>query len=134
MIAESLTGLPAFAAYFAAALALTALFVAVYVRITPYPELQLIRQGNTAAALSLGGATLGFVIPLASAIEHSVSLPDMLIWGAVAFVAQVIVFFLVRLLLPTLYADIAANKTSAGVWLGVCALAGGVLNAACMTY
>jgi putative membrane protein len=134
MIMQSLAGLPAFAAYFGAALALTALFIAVYVHITPYPELQLIREGNTAAALSLGGATLGFVIPLASAVENSVSLPDMLVWGAVAFVAQVLVFFVVRLLLPTLYADIHAGKTAAGAWLGICALAGGVLNAACMTY
>jgi putative membrane protein len=134
MIMQSLAGLPAFAAYFGAALLLTALFIAVYVHITPYPELQLIRQGNTAAALSLGGATLGFVIPLASAIENSVSLPDMLVWGLVAFAAQVLVFFIVRLLLPTLYADIHEGKTAAGAWLGVCALAGGVLNAACMTY
>ena len=50
-------------------LALTALFLAIYVRITPYREFALIRAGNVAAAASLSGALLGFVIPLASAMR-----------------------------------------------------------------
>ena len=86
MLTQSLSGLPAFLSYFATAIGLLALFLAVYVFITPYREITLIREGNAAAAASLGGAVLGFVLPLASAITHSVSLPDMAVWGLIALV------------------------------------------------
>src|SRR5260370_22755935 len=48
--------------YFLMALALVAVFLTVYTWVTPYREIALIRQGNMAAALSLSGALLGFVI------------------------------------------------------------------------
>ena len=70
---EYLTGLPLFAAYFLLGLVLLGTFVFVYVRLTPYREIALIRGGNSAAAASLGGAIIGFVLPVASSIENSVS-------------------------------------------------------------
>ena len=51
------------------ALALLAIFAAIYVRVTPYNEIALIREGNMAASISLSGALIGFVLPLASAIS-----------------------------------------------------------------
>lgn len=39
----------AFAAYFGAAVVLTALFVMIYVRTTPHNEFRLMREGNGAA-------------------------------------------------------------------------------------
>ena len=68
---ESLSGLYAFLGYFAASAALLVLFCAVYLRVTPYPELRLVREGKTAPAVSFGGAVLGFVVPLAGAIAHT---------------------------------------------------------------
>ena len=67
MLTQSLAGLPAFLSYFAAAIGLLALFLLTYILITPYREIALIREGNPAAAASLSGAILGFVLPLASA-------------------------------------------------------------------
>ena len=46
---QSIAGFPTFLLYFALALALLALFVAIYVRVTPYREIRLIREGNIAA-------------------------------------------------------------------------------------
>lgn len=131
---DYLSGLPAFAAYFALAVLLAIVFVAIYVRITPHPEIKLIREGNVAAAASLGGALIGFAIPLASAIENSVSLLDMLIWSAVALVVQLIGFALARLAVRDISAQIADGKLAAGVFLGAVAIAIGLLNAASMTY
>ena len=45
-----------------AGLLFVSLFALVYTRTTPYDELALIRQGCTAAAISFGGALLGFVL------------------------------------------------------------------------
>jgi putative membrane protein len=123
-----------FLIYLAVALVLLAVFVAVYVRITPYREIALIREGNMAAAFSLSGAIIGFVVPLAAAIEHSVNLVDMAIWGLIAMAVQVAAFVAVKLLIPGLPRDIPADKAAAGFFLGALSLAVGLLNAACMSY
>lgn len=129
---EYLSGLPAFGAYFGLALLLLGLFVLIYVRATPYRELTLIGAGNSAAAASLGGALVGFAIPVASAVENSVSLLDMLLWASVALVVQLLAYVLARMLVPTLARNIQAGEVASGVFLGALAIAIGLLNAAAM--
>ncbi|MFN8775092.1 MAG: DUF350 domain-containing protein [bacterium] len=131
---ESMLGVPAFLTYFAATLAMVVLFIAIYIRITPYPELSLIREGNVAAAWSLSGALFGFVVPLARSVAQSVSLVDMLSWGAVAFLVQLLVYLGVRMAMPGIVTGIPEGKVAHGLFLGAMSLAAGLLNAACMTY
>ena len=133
-IFDSFTTFDDFLVYLAVALVLLALFIAVYVRVTPYREIALIREGNMAAAYSLSGAVLGFVVPLGAVIQHSVNLLDMAIWGLVALLVQVAAFVVVKLVIPGLPRDIPADKASAGLFLGVLSLAVGLLSAACMSY
>lgn len=133
-IFDSFTTFDDFLIYFGLAIALTAMFVAIYVRVTPYREFSLIREGNMAASFSLSGSILGFVVPLAAAIQHSVNLLDMAIWGLFALVVQVVAFVVVKLIMPSITQDIPANKGSAGFFLGSMSLAVGLLNAACMSY
>ena len=123
-----------FLAYLAVAVALLAVFVAIYIRVTPYREIQLIREGNMAASFSLSGSLLGFIVPLASAVQHSVNLVDMALWGAIAMLVQLAAYVVVKLLIPTLTEDIPNNKGSAGFFLGSISLGVGLLNAACMSY
>ena len=132
-IAQSLAGLPAFLTYFLLSLALLVLFLAVYLAVTPYSELALIRQGNVAAAISLGGAIIGFVLPLARAVTQSVSTLDLVTWGGVALVVQVVVFFLVGKLVPKLTSAVKDGQVAAAAFLAALAVAVGVLNAASMT-
>ena len=134
MLLQSLAGLPTFLAYFAVAVALLTLFGMAYIFITPYREIQLIRQGNVAAALGLGGALLGFVLPLASAIAHSVSLLDMAVWGLIALLVQLLVYRVACGLAPELVQDIPAGKVAAGTFVATLSVVTGILNAACMTY
>ena len=131
---DSFAGFDDFLVYLAVALVLLAVFVAIYIRVTPYREIALIREGNMAAAYSLSGSILGFVIPLTSAIQHSVSLVDMAIWGLIALAVQVAAFIVARLIFPSIATDIPAGKQALGFVLGALALAVGLLNAACMTY
>ena len=134
IIHTSIRGFPAFLLYFGASLALLALFIAIYVRITPYPEITLIRQGNIGAAASLSGALLGFVVPLAHSVAQSANLADMALWGLIALVVQLLVYFVVRRIMPGIASDIPAGKTGPGIFLGALSLATGILNSACMTY
>ena len=132
-VAQSLAGLPAFLTYFFLSLALLVVFLAIYLAVTPYSELQLIRQGNAAAAISLGGAVIGFVLPLARAVTQSVSTLDLVTWGGVALVVQVVVFLLVGKLVPKLTNAVKDGQVSAATFLASLAIAVGVLNAASMT-
>jgi putative membrane protein len=134
MYASSFTGLPAFAAYFTAAALLCVLFVAAYTWATPNPEIAMIRQGNCAAALSVGMSLLGFSLPLASAIFHSANLIDCVIWGCVALLVQMLAYVLARWAHPGLCEGIANDNASAGVFVGCISLTAGVLSAASMTY
>jgi putative membrane protein len=131
---DSFAGFDDFLVYLAVGLVLLAVYVAIYVRVTPYREIALIRAGNMAAAYSLSGAVIGFVIPLASAIEHSVGLADMAIWGLIAMLVQLAAFVAVRITIPTITRDIPAGQTAQGFFLGAIAIAVGMLNAACMSY
>jgi putative membrane protein len=133
-IFDSFTTFDDFLLYLVVALVLMALFIAIYLRVTPYREIALIREGNMAAAYSLSGALLGFVIPLAAVIQHSVNIVDMAIWGLVALVVQVAAFIVVKLLIPSLPRDIPADRAAAGFFLGALSIAVGVVDAACMSY
>lgn len=132
--ATYLAGLPAFLAYFGVAVALLLGFALVYSAVTPHHEFRLIREGKSAAALAFGGSLLGFVLPLHSAISHSVNLVDCALWGLVAFVVQIATFFALRLVLPDLPARIARDEVASGVFVASASLAVGLLNAACMSY
>jgi putative membrane protein len=133
-IMESFAGFDDFLIYLGIASVLLTMFVAIYVRITPYHEIPLIREGNMAAAFSLTGTLIGMVIPLSNAVEYSVNPVDMAIWGFIALAIQLIVFVIARIALPNIARDIPEGKQASGFFLGAISIAAGILNAACMTY
>lgn len=127
-------GAIAFVIAFVAAGLFTIAFKYIYQWVTPYNEKALIRQGNTAAAIALAGALIGYVLPLASALSHTISLPEFAAWATLAGVIQVAVFTGVRLVaLPDVKARIENGETAIGVYMAGISIAVGVLNAACMT-
>ncbi len=131
---ESFQGLIDFGKYFVAALAYLLVFCAIYCKVTPYDELKLVREGKVAPAISFGGAFFGFVLPLHSAITHSVGFFDMLIWALVAMVVQILVFSVVRIVFKDLVKQIEDNQIAAAALLAFFSIAIGLLNAASMTY
>lgn len=133
-VMDSFAGFDNFLIYLAVSLVLLRVFVSIYIRVTPHPEFTLIREGNMGAAFSLGGAILGFVIPLGASIRYSVNLVDMAIWGVIALAVQIAAFVVVRLSVPTVCDDIIKGNAAQGFFLGCTALAAGVLNAACMSF
>ena len=130
----SLQGLDEFLVYFGLCIGFVALFLTIYVHITPYREITLIREGNSAAAASLSGTLIGFVLPLAAAVEHSVNPYDLAIWATIALVVQLLVYGATRVLLPAVGRDIPAGKVASGVFLGALSVCAGILNAASMSY
>jgi putative membrane protein len=129
----SFLGLPAFLSYFGSAVLLLLLFGFIYTRLTAHDEFELIRHGKSSAAIALGGSLLAFALPLCSAIVHSLSLVDFLIWGVIAMVIQIVTFFAVRVFVPNLSQRITNDEVSAGIFVALASLSVGAINAACMT-
>jgi len=127
------TAFPNFVRYVVVGFGLAGLFLLIYVMVTPWREFRLIRSGNTSAAIALIGALLGFCLPLANTIAHSVSLVDVVLWSLVALAVQVIVHIVMRLLLPDLKQAIEADRLSAGIMAGGFATCFGLISAACLT-
>ena len=124
---------PNFVRYVVVGFALAGLFLWIYVLITPWREFALIRAGNSAAAIALVGALLGFCLPLANTIAHSSSVTDVVLWSGVALAVQVIVHIVMRFLLPALPKAIEADEAAAGITVGGFATCSGLINAACLT-
>lgn len=116
-----------------AGLTFVCLFAVVYTRLTPYDELKLIREGCTAAALSFGGALLGFVLTVASSIAHSADFMTFAVWAALALVVQLAVYALIARLIPELEQSLCGNNKAVGTLLGGVSLTFGILNAACLS-
>jgi putative membrane protein len=127
-------GALSFALAFLAAGGFTLIFKAIYRWVTPHDEGALIRAGNTAASVALGGALLGYVIPLASALANTHSLPEFVAWALLAGVIQIVAFVLVRrIALPDVSARIERGELSTALYLMFISITVGILNAACMT-
>ena len=130
---QSFAGIPAFLIYFCVSAVLIAAYVFVYTWITPHDEFALIRNNVPGAAISLGLSTVGFALPLTSAIGHANDVIDMTIWGVIALAVQIVAYYLARIPLPDLSKRIAAGEMGTAIWLGLASVTGGLINAASMS-
>jgi putative membrane protein len=130
----SLSGFDDFLIYAGLSVAFIYGFMICYLWITPHDELKLIKDGNVAAAVSLSGAVLGFTFPLAAAVAHAVHPWDMMLWGLIAALVQLLVYVAVRYTLLNVTRRIAKGEVATGIVLAAISVSAGMLNAACMTY
>jgi putative membrane protein len=110
-------GLPYMVLHVAVTVGVLVAGVTVYIWVTPFREIHLIREGNTAAAISFMGAVLGLAIPLAFSLAGSVTALDILIWGAVVVILQLIAFRLVDLLIRDISQRIENDEVPAAIAL-----------------
>lgn len=131
---DLLSGLIAFAAYFAGALGYCAIFGLIYTRLTPHREFDLIvRQHNASAGLAFGGALIGFAIALAGAIHNTQGAAEFMVWGFVAMASQIAAFGVASLFHPGLSHAIEQNALASAYWVASVSIAAGILSAACMS-
>ncbi|MEI7950017.1 MAG: DUF350 domain-containing protein [Gammaproteobacteria bacterium] len=130
----SLGGFLDFLVYFGLGIVLMGMFWKVYILLTPHDEMALVRENNVAASVALSGALIGFALPMASAITHSQTLFDCVVWGLIAFVMQVLTFVVMRFALPHLSERIAKGEVAAAVLTAALSISVGLINASAMTY
>src|SRR5271167_2275205 len=88
--------------------------------------------GHPAAATVLGGALVALAIPLAALLATTGALLDILVWGVVAVLLQLLTVAIVSHLLRGMRAMIEAGQVAAAIPLVAAQLSIGLLNAAAM--
>lgn len=130
VIQSFLAGFPVLLLHFGVTLAMLAVGVTIYHLVTPYHELRLIRSGNTAAAVSFAGAIVGLAIPLAICMATSVSVWDIVIWGVVTLLIQLLAYRIGDALLKDLPTRIESGEMGAAILVVSIKLAVAFINAA----
>lgn len=115
------------------AAAMVLVFFVIYTRVTPFDEVTLIRQGNQAAACSLGGALVGFAVTLASSLLHTADYYQFAGWAAGAMLVQILVYAVATSLLKMSKDQIEADNKAFGMLLGAISLSIGLINAGCIS-
>jgi putative membrane protein len=132
MLLDSLSN---FLIYFGFSITLIAVFTWLYVKVTPYNEFKLIlEEGNEAAAIALVGAMIGFALPIASVIYHSVSVIDFMMWAVIAAVVQLSIAALITRGFGSFEQLMVKGLKAAGILLAGVHLVAGMINAASMSY
>jgi len=126
-----------FLLFFGTAMGALIAFVFLYERVTPYDDYNLIyEKGNSAAAVSFGGAIIGVSIPIFSALSNSVSYVDFLVWVVIAIIVQLF-FAFISTAVSKKYSfkeHIDSGKLSVGILMSALSIAIGIINAGSMSY
>src|SRR5262245_22101901 len=126
------SGLPIVLLQFLLVLALLVAGIFIYMAVTPFQERELVSQGNPAAATILGGALVALAIPLAALLATTGAFLDILVWGVVAVLLQLLTVVIVSHLLRGMRAMVEAGQVAAAIPLVAAQLSIGLLNAAAM--
>lgn len=113
---------------------------------TPYNELSLIQEGSEfadpkkfmaaqATAYDLGGKMIGLALVMASAIYHSVSPLNLLIWGLIGVGFQIIIFCIFTVITPIrTRQEIPKGNIAVGVLSAFTSIASSMILAALISY
>ena len=132
-IQSFLAGIPFLLSHFGVTVLMLVIGVFIYMWITSHDERALIREGNTAAAISLAGAILGLAIPLAFCMASSVNVYDIVIWGIVTLVIQLATFWIIDIWLRDLSKRIEEGQVGTAILLVSVKLAVATINAAAVS-
>ena len=121
------SGLPKLIIQFITCAVLLAIGVIIYTRLTPFREREMVAHGNAAA-----GAILALAIPLAAMLATSGTLLDVLVWGVVALILQLVTLGVVALVMHNFRAMIEGGNIAAAITLAGAQIAVALLNAAAM--
>ena len=125
--------LPLYLAFIGVSIGLLVLGIVIYMFVTPYREITLIRNGNRAAAFSFGGTVIGLAYAIHGLSASTWSVRDLAVWGVVGVISQIAVFFVVGKVLGNLKTEIEADNVAYGAFLGFASIAIGIMNSGALS-
>jgi len=110
-----------------AAIYILGLFI--YVKLTPMRELELIQNGNIAAAISFSALVIGLALPLAACLVNKFSLIDVAAWGTLSLFLQLFLFRMTDAFFKGMPQRIEANEIAPSIVLAAFKIAGSIMLA-----
>lgn len=127
---ESLAnGFPDLIAYLLVVTGIYVVGLTVYVKLTPHKEIALIQDGNLAAAISFSALVVGLALPLAACLVMKYGLIDVLVWGTVSMLLQMLLFRISDIIFAGMPQRITNGEVAAATVLAAFKLAGSIVLA-----
>jgi putative membrane protein len=126
------SGFPIMLLHTLLSLGLLTLGGAAYAMLSPHREIQRIREGNSAAAVSFAGVLIGLAIPLAASLAAATSLLEIGLWGAPVVVLALLAFRLIDAGLAGLPERMREGEVAAAVVLVAARLGAALIFAAAL--
>ena len=123
-------GFPQFLLQAGVTLALLITGCIVHVLLTPMKEMKLIREGNISAGISVAAVIVGLAIPMSACLETATSVYNILIWGVVAILLQLLAFRIADLLLRDLPKRIERDEVGSALVLAAIKVSAAMVMAA----
>ena len=115
-----------FLTYFFGTLAVFAVFVFTYIKLSHYKELEQIKRGDIAPSVSFVGVMLGFLLPILVCSVYSVTVVDFTSWAVISGLLQLIVYKITYSLMGD---SIEHNNVSAAIFHATISISVGLINA-----
>lgn len=125
-------GFPEFMLHGGVTLALLIAGCVVHVLLTPMKELKLVRDGNISAGISLCAVIVGLAVPMSACLVTALSVYDILIWGVVAILLQLLAFRAADLILRDLPRRIERDEIGAALVLAAVKIAAAIVMASAL--
>lgn len=103
-----------------------------HVLLTPMKEMKLIRDGNISAGISMAAVIVGLAIPMSACLVTAASIYDILIWGAVAILLQLLAFRVADLILHDLPKRIEQDEIGSALVLAAVKIGAAMVMAAAL--
>ncbi len=101
----------------------------IYVKLTPHNELELIQNGNMAAAIHFSALIIGLALPLAACLINKFSLFDVAVWGSFSLFLQLFLFRLTDAIFKGMPDRIVKNQTAPALVLAAFKVSGSIILA-----
>ena len=142
MVLQQWSSFVNFLIYLVVSVPLLLIGIKIFMWQTPYNEMQVIKEAAScdtdikdeagiAVAHSLGGKVGGQALVMASAVFHSVSVLDLVIWGVIGIIFQVLVYYVFEKLTPfKVDEEVGKGNIAVGIFSARLSFATGLILAA----
>jgi putative membrane protein len=113
-------------------LTITVIFLAglfVYIKLTPHKEIELVQDGNMAAATHFSALVMSLALPLAACLINKFSLYDVAIWGTFSVLLQLFLFRLTDAIFGGMPERIVRGEVAPAMVLASFKVAGSIILA-----
>jgi len=142
MVLQQWSSFVNFLTYLVVSIPLLLIGIKIFMLQTPYNEMKMIQdaaccdktakdEAGIAIAHDLGGKIVGQALVMASAVFHSVSVGDLIIWGIIGIIFQVLVYYVFEKLTPfKVTEELVKGNIAVGIFSSRLSFATGLILAA----